>query len=269
MIQKEGFKLMAYKVVLVDDEPWSMISLKKNINWADAGFEIIAEFQNSVQALEFIEQSSPDAVFTDIRMPVISGIELMKKARGKGLNIEFVIVSGFAEFSYAQEAVRLGAFEYCLKPVDSQKTIDILKRLKLHLDKVKKTMQVNHGKGFGSCQEDAVGNIPSNIDNENFKKMLQYLNDNFYKKIKLKELSNRFFLHPNYTCYLFNKLLGTTFSDYLKEIRMKHAAEFLKKRELTIKEVANKAGYDDYFYFNKVFKKHYGSTPTEYRKNKV
>ncbi|MDR2078342.1 MAG: response regulator [Treponema sp.] len=101
-----------YRVLLVDDEPWALAGLRKIFKWHEKQFEISGETTDSVEALDLIRRQKPDAVFTDIRMPEISGIELMKLIRGEGLDIEFIIISGFAEFSYAQESLRLGAFDF-------------------------------------------------------------------------------------------------------------------------------------------------------------
>ena len=128
-----------YRVILIDDEPWALAGLRKIFKWHEKHFEIAAETTNSVEALDFIRSKNPDAVFTDIRMPEVSGIELMKKIRSEGLDIEFVIISGFAEFSYAQESLRLGAFDYCLKPIQQKEADNLLRSLWEYLEQKNKS----------------------------------------------------------------------------------------------------------------------------------
>lgn len=173
---------MPYKVVLVDDEPWALVYLKKIFKWESMGFEVIAETCNSVDALDIIIEKSPDVVLTDIRMPKISGIELMKEARARGNQSIFIIVSGFAEFSYAQEAIKLGAFEYCLKPLSSQKADELLNRLTETL-KRKNSVSGETDRDEDDILTELYGN---ELINPNFLKMLEYIKANYDRKLRLK-----------------------------------------------------------------------------------
>ncbi len=114
-----------FRAIIVDDEPWSILGLKKLFRRADYNFDIIAESTDSLEALEIIKSQSPDVVFTDIRMPEMNGLELMRAARDAKSSAEFVIISGFGEFEYAQEAIHFGVFDYLVKPI-SQATADLL-----------------------------------------------------------------------------------------------------------------------------------------------
>ena len=123
-----------YRVLIVDDEPWALIVTRKAFNWEENGFEIIGETTSSKKALDIIDSEHPDIVFTDIRMPNFDGIELIKIIRQRKIDTEFIIISGFAEFSYAQEAIHQGALDYCLKPVDPSKTDELLKKTHIYLE---------------------------------------------------------------------------------------------------------------------------------------
>lgn len=257
---------MSYRVILIDDEPWTLVYLKKTFKWDQMGFEVIAEIKNSEEAIDIICRECPDVVFTDIRMPKMSGLELMQRVKEKGINSTFIIISGFAEFSYAQEAVKLGAFEYCLKPISFEKADEILTRLKVNLDS-KKINLLNPANTVHNPVSELITSPVTEADvNKNFKKMLKHMQVNLNKKLQLKEVAKEFYLNPNYCCFLFNKNIGKTFSEFLTDLRMKEAVRILEDNELTIEEAAKKTGYDDYFYFNKVFKKYHGVTPAEYRK---
>ena len=122
-----------FSAILVDDEYWALRGIHEAFPWEKAGFRVAAQTTKSTEALELILREEPDVVFTDIRMPKISGIELMEKVREAGLNTEFVIISGFADFTYAQQAIRQGAFDYCLKPLDLESSAELLNRLTKHL----------------------------------------------------------------------------------------------------------------------------------------
>ncbi|MBC7884470.1 MAG: response regulator, partial [Saprospiraceae bacterium] len=133
MAYKTGVEDM-YRVLIVDDEPWALVVIRKLFNWEENGFEVIGETTSSKKAIDIISSEQPDVVFTDIRMPNFDGIELIKIIRQKKIDTEFIIISGFAEFSYAQEAIRNGALDYCLKPMDPNKTDQLLKRTYIHLE---------------------------------------------------------------------------------------------------------------------------------------
>lgn len=124
-----------YRVIIVDDEPWTLIGIRNAFNWDTHGFEIIAETTSSEEAFELICKNRPEIVFTDIKMPKYSGIDLMRMTRELGLDTEFVIISGFAEFSYAQEALKFGALDYCLKPINLHGTDELLKKAAAHFEK--------------------------------------------------------------------------------------------------------------------------------------
>ncbi|OCT15243.1 DNA-binding response regulator [Paenibacillus pectinilyticus] len=477
------------RVIIVDDEPWAIKGIRNAFNWHEYGFEIVGQFTSAHKAIAFISEESPDLVFTDIRMPDISGLDLMRMTKDMGLDVDFVVVSGFAEFAYAQEAIRYGALDYCLKPLDMELADPLIEKLALHFSKKRsvrnnlilealtapdkselkrltpffdrisddyylrvvivytdsekkegqaikfgergQTLEVEFGSRktlyilksdkiseldvqldaalFTASNIKSIGisSISTNYDQmaklikeselaashtflneekgifeyepklnlvnpfidgiassmkentfedmddiaqrlmyffsfhhlgmgevvylwnqvvstlvgtyyeelkdmeldflnyaelkerfENFESLCSYLNDifNYLKQrngqsmyesdknvyftqmvkyidnhyqdeLYLKDLSVKFLINQVYCCQLFKKVLGKTFSEYVTDLRIKKACDLLKKTELSIEEVATKVGYSDYYYFNKVFKKQCGITPTKFRKS--
>ncbi|MDR6551748.1 response regulator [Paenibacillus qinlingensis] len=477
-----------YSVIIVDDEPWAIKGIRNAFDWEKYGFEITGQFTSAHKAIEFIGEASPDLVITDIRMPEISGLDLMKRTKEMGLDVDFVVVSGFAEFAYAQEALRYGALDYCLKPLDiemadplieklalhfsnkrgvrnnlilealtssdksemnrlthlfdtstndyfrvvimyangenkhdhdlkalhfrpalevslgSRKTLYILKSesitdldvrfesadltdldvktvgissisnqydqmaklikeadiaastvflnevngsyeyeqklnlVKPYIDGISTIMQEkkfedmddimdrlmlyfkqnNLGMGevvylWNQVVSSLVGSYYEELQdmeldflnyselkerfetfeslcsflndivcylkqlnyqstnegdkNVYFSQMVKYIDNNFQSELYLKDLSVKFLINQVYCCQLFKKNLGKTFSEYVTDLRIKKACELLKHTEWSIDEIAAKVGYMDYYYFNKVFKKHSGITPTKFRKS--
>lgn len=128
-----------YRVLLVDDEIWSLEGINKLLDWEENGFSVMAQVTDPSEAWDIICSDKPDVVFTDIRMPEISGLELLNMSRKSGSTAEFIVVSGYAEFEYAQEALRYGAFDYQLKPIDPDEAEQLLGRLKEHLDRKQQT----------------------------------------------------------------------------------------------------------------------------------
>lgn len=126
-----------YNVLIVDDELLVINSLRNRISWNDLGFEVIGDARNGIAAYEKILQLRPDIVFTDIRMAGMNGLELIQKVNELSLNLQFIVISGYAEFAYAQNALKFGALDYCLKPFDENEIKGILKKAKAVLDKSK------------------------------------------------------------------------------------------------------------------------------------
>ena len=107
------------KVLLVDDEPFITQGLLKLIDWAKEGYEVVNTASNGQEAYEYIKNNHVDIVVTDIKMPVMNGIDFLKKIREEGYNdIEVVILSGYKDFEYAMEGMKYGCAGYVLKPVE-------------------------------------------------------------------------------------------------------------------------------------------------------
>lgn len=115
-----------YSVMIVDDEPIIRMGLKKIINWEDYGFKIVCEARDGEDALELLKVHNIDFIVSDIKMHKVTGIELLRSIRERELDTLVLLLSGYDEFSYAQEGIRLGAFDYILKPLDSEKLKNIL-----------------------------------------------------------------------------------------------------------------------------------------------
>jgi len=117
-----------YKVLIVDDEEWIRAGVKKMIHWEEMDLEFAGEASNGQAAYELIEKNHPDIVLTDIRMPVADGLELIEKSSKLKRNAVFILLSGYADFSYAKRAIQLNICEYLLKPIDEKELTDVLQK---------------------------------------------------------------------------------------------------------------------------------------------
>ena len=124
-----------YKVILVDDEVEVIDAMQALIHWAELGFEVVGSATNGVKALELVEKLQPDVVLTDIKMPYMDGLELARRLNKDYPNIYILLCTGFDEFEYAQEAVRLEIKEYMLKPINASELSAGLTKLKDTLDR--------------------------------------------------------------------------------------------------------------------------------------
>ncbi len=471
------------KVILVDDERYVIDSLRATVDWRRHGFAVVGEARSGAAALELIRAQKPDLVFTDIRMPGMDGLELIRLATEEGLPARFVAVSGYAEFTYVQTAMKYGAVGFCLKPFDADEIESILRKVReavegrrsflgfellesldegtpaawaralrilgelgfpcaegvglavvvavgsgsfslapgvssvevrlgpqkrLHLaclpagakgtdwlgitgvrdvsgigyaeatftreglragllhadlaahqhfvrpgtvladyariahDGARATAETHRLEAALESHDDAAvraaldrlreaaregrltiqhlllaynrtmaylgrrdaadreeylfrheqlaalhpdadamlddlaarlgrtglgrtAALPEEIRNEKFREILRYVNQNFTRDLSLQSISAQFNFNANYLSQLFKKTLSTTFTDYVTTLRVAHASELLLATNLSVSEVAERAGYDDYFYFTRVFKKATGMTASGFK----
>jgi len=122
-----------FKVLLVDDEPWALKSIENGLNWREFGFEITGRYQSIDMALEHMVSEIPHVVVTDIRIAGNNGLDLIKWIRERGLDIEVVVVTGYSDFHVAQAAIKLGVFDFLLKPINLDEGDAFLKKLSSHL----------------------------------------------------------------------------------------------------------------------------------------
>lgn len=125
---------MLYSCMLVDDEEDVISAIRQTIDWESLGFSVPREAHNGIEALEFAEESAPDVVLTDIKMPYMDGLTLSHRLKELYPSIKIIIFSGFDEFEYAKEAIRLEAEEYMLKPVDAGELSRVFQKVHEALD---------------------------------------------------------------------------------------------------------------------------------------
>lgn len=120
---------MKLKVLLVDDEPFILQGLKVLVDWESKGYEIAKTASNGMEALEYLKENQVDLIIADIRMPVMTGLELLQNIREKEIsNAYFIILSGYNDFKYAQKAIHYSCMDYILKPVQREVLLELLER---------------------------------------------------------------------------------------------------------------------------------------------
>jgi len=385
---------MVLKILLADDEPLILKNLMQIINWKELGCEIAGTAQNGQEALAFIEKEPIDILLTDISMPGMTGIELLRKINASKNKPITILISGYDDFEYAIEGIRNNALDYILKPIDYEelqacveKAINkiaeerknkyeqdkftlykivmneklesgISNRANTYLAMIAKTTETaiesiileNQSKYFHEdtklysykiaddlayliveCSHArkgqelekatafaqnllervtekftlAIGSavdclfdirqsvqsakalikfehcIDSNIlteaclkENNKAKntaadlmdEALSYIKNNFQKDLSMEMAAEKIELSVSYFSLLFKQKTGTTFLDYLTNLRVEYACLLLEKSDMKTYEIAQKVGYTDQRYFSQVFKKKVKQTPSEYRK---
>jgi len=242
-----------YKVYIVDDEKLVVDNLINSLPWLENGFEVIGSNTNSIIAISEITLKKPDVVFADLKMPACGGIELIRRIKENEVDTEFVILSAYEDFKASREFFLMGGFDYINKPLDQDKTALILEKLSRKLV----------SKSNKTPMDQFVASKSSGFDN-----LVNFIINNFNKKLTLKELSEKFSMSQTYICDLFSKHYNSTFIIFVTNLRMKEAGRLIVETGTPLKEIAIFCGYSKYNHFCKVFKAHFGISPSEYRENR-
>lgn len=237
------------QVVLVDDEIMIREGFKRLFDWASHDCEVIGEAADGMEALAQIDHLQPDIVIMDINIPIINGLKVIQTSRMRYPDMAFIIVSGYDDFSYCREALRMRITDYILKPVNYEEFGSCIDRLKIALYEKRKTEEQD------AQEERTITGI------------IRYLQEHLDKEISLNILADEFHLSSQYISQLFKSEIGVNFLAYLTSIRMERAKKLLLATSLSIGEISEKCGYADYRVFTKAFKKEEGSTPSQYRRN--
>lgn len=240
-----------YRVYVVDDDSVILDEIVNTVPWLDNGFEVVGFSTSPVDAIDEIKRLCPVVVFSDLKMPDMDGVEMIKQLQESFGACEFVMLSAFDSFEDSRRFFRMQGFDYILKPVRQQEVQIVLERLAKRLSSK-----------YSQEQEETGGLTPA------FAELIEYVNTHFQKKHTLDSLAKQFNLGPNYICNLFAKHFNSTLTRYITALRMQEALRLMQIPGKAYKEVAVDCGYSDYYYFCKVFKEFYGASPTAYQRGK-
>lgn len=271
------------KILIVEDEPKARASLAALVGRLRPS-ALVQTAVNGAAALKLCRETDFDLIFTDIKMPGMSGLEMLDKLDSSCRQI--VIVSGYADFSYAQHAIQRGVADYLLKPVSPAKIRQALERAEQNLRGVKRSCLVRYLQEYPFLEKEHRRWLRQrlNLDGDVFvlwgrgsasgedsesgwavRLVKQFVRENYVSEISLKSLSEITYLHPNYLSKIFKQETGENISDYILRFRIEKAKELLRDPSLKIYEVAEKTGFHASKYFASVFKAEVGVTPSEFR----
>lgn len=241
---------MALKLLIAEDEDMIRKGMEKYIRLHTDRFSHIYTAKNGQEAVDIIFRSRPEIMLLDVQMPVKNGIEVMKEAKGAGILPATVILSGYEEFKYAQQALNYGAKNYMLKPSRSS---DILAQILEIADSVEGVKEIHKAR---------EGSHASPVE-----KARQYVEEYYNEELTLQRVADVVGISPGYLSTLFSQFMDMGFVDYLNHVRIEHACDYLKQNYFKTYEIAYKVGFRDEKYFTRVFKKVTGMTPSEYKKS--
>lgn len=242
-----------YRVFVVEDENLIAKNIAKNIESENPAFSVCGIFSNGEDALSAIKEQPPEVVFTDISMPVMSGLELASKIHETYGNIRTVIITGYADFEYVREALHYAVEDYLLKPVNKEELGKVLKKLELSLTDISAPHFNDEGEKRDLSPEEIVTLVKDHVKK------------NYADELDLNTIAQNLGFSSSYLTKIFNKVENTTPSKYIRNYRMQIAKQLLAGSDMTISQVASSVGYNDPFHFSKSFKSTFGISPTDFR----
>ncbi|UQZ88140.1 DNA-binding response regulator [Deltaproteobacteria bacterium Smac51] len=221
------------RAIVADDEPAVASIISHFIEKESLPVSIEGIAENGGQALELIGEMKPDIVFMDIQMPVHTGLEVMRRQP----DFRYVIITAFESFNYAQEALRLGACDILLKPIDCSQLLEAISR----------------SIGYNFTQ-----NLLSN-------QALDFIHNNFATQFDLTTLSEKFHTSASHLARTFKKHVGVSIVYYVNKLRIDKSKTILDDQSISIQEAAISVGYESLNNYYKYFKTFTGMTPAAYR----
>lgn len=253
-------------VFVADDEPWSIMALKGIIDWVEHDFVICGEAEDGKQALARILRMKPDLVISDIRMPEMDGLALIKALREQNMDTQVLLLSGYSDFEYAREALKLGCLGYLVKPVDEKELLSYLETVKKKIERRRMQEKAIQNDNEEQSKQEKANEEQYVSERILVSDMVEYIKEHYKESLSLQILSEEFGLNESYISSLIKKRTGKKFGEHLVEIRVNKAQELLRTTNMTIEEIASDIGIPDYYYFIKVYKKATGLSPAAYRK---
>lgn len=251
-----------YQVLIAGDELPEGVGIVSVIDWEKFGMEVVADVSNGQEALEAYSAYHPDVLITDIRMPVMSGMELIGKIRESDSGISIVIITCVEDFETVRGALPERVTGYILKMTTTIKEIETV------LGKVQREL-VNRKRFIGDrklslANDSAVLNKSMRVLGPEISKAIGFIEKNL-SDVNLMNTARHVNLSQSYFSTVFKKEMGVSFSDYVIQARIDRAKELFIASDYKICYVASILGFNDPSYFSRVFKKITGIRPNEYR----
>lgn len=252
-----------YTLLIVDDEPNILVGMKALIDWQSYGVTRIETATNCSDALARAVDTRPQLALIDVCIGKEFGQDLVKRIKKSGVDCACIMMSGHREFGYACEALRCGAWDYLLKPIQADKleaVVELIIKEKLH-------GTVNHAskdEEMDPVLNRKLSELPTLIN-----KLLAMVRAEYRDNITLKSIADRLRMNSTYLGQLFIKETGLKFSEYVMLYRLNMAKEHILYTDEKIAVIAEEVGYSNLNYFYTHFRSYFNMTPSEMRLKKA
>ena len=241
------------KVLVVEDEEMIRKGIVLAVDWAALDCVVVGEAANGVEALEAVERLNPSLIITDLKMPRMDGIEMLRCLRERGNHVYVIILTAYDSFTYAQSALRLGAVDFLLKPFhdgDLEQAVTALRRRM----------------GGAEREEPALPGLKKGDKSKYVLEAMDYIGKHYQDpNISISDIALDLGISEGHLSRTFKKETDYTLLNYLTRYRIHKAMELLRDCRVKVYEVAAQVGYRDITYFSATFKRVTGLTPSEYQ----
>ncbi len=240
-----------YRVVLIDDESIIVEGLRKVVPWAEYGCEVAGTAGNAAAGAALIRELRPHILFTDIRMPGQDGLAMLAGLRSEFPDMQVSVLTGYRDFSYAQQAIRLGVTRFLLKPSKMDEITEALQTMTARLDKL--------------APEEGPEDQPPPASSFIVNQAMSYIEKNYAGKLTLQTVAEHCYVSQWHLSKLLNRYAEKNFYDILNAVRIQKAKELLADPRLKIGQISEMVGYADTAHFARTFRKLVGMSANEFR----
>lgn len=261
-----------FRLVVIDDEPMVVKGLTEIVPWHEIGCEVVGTAEDGEEGLRLIRERQPDIVISDIQMPKLSGLQMIRAMNLEKSDVRFIIMTGYRQFEFAKEAIDLGVMKFLLKPtnieelkaavVDVTAVIDEEQSKEEDLETLRKKVGIYEA--LKDDEKDSSEEEPHRIKYL-AKQAIVYIKEHYSEKIDLQSVADQLYISTWYLSKLFKQEIGSSFVTVLNEVRIAEARRLLTESNLKVYEICEEVGYQDVPYFTRTFKKYTGTTPNKYR----
>lgn len=252
-----------YKLLIVDDEPQILEGMKLTLDWGKFGFKRIETCETYADAITKSIDFLPDLAILDVCIGNDRGYDLIRKLKELRLSAKYIMMSGYDEFKYAQQAIRCGARDYLLKPINRTKLQEAVE--KIIVEELNGTLDDADDKYLDT---DPVLGVHYDNLSKLTNRILLMIKAEFSQNLSLKGVAERFRMNSTYLGQLFLRETQMKFSEYLMAYRMLQAKERIQFTDDKISSIANSVGYPNLNYFYTHFQAFFNKSPSELRKKK-
>ena len=275
-----------YKVIIVDDEPIIVEGLQKGIEWEKWNCEIVGTGSSGMEGLELVKKLEPDILISDISMANMDGLAMVAAIKSEHPNVEVCLLTGFRNFEYAQQAIKLGVTRFLLKPSKIDELEEAIDAMIKNLQSKGKTGESDLD-NIWDCQNSDEKYLYNTFIKERLnqheddskirfndansyiiKKAIIYMYNNYVQKLSLLDVADHCYISSWHLSKLLNQYTGKGFFEIVNRIRIDKAKELLKGSTAKIQEISDMVGFQDLTHFSRIFKNYEGILPKDYRNSK-
>lgn len=258
------------RVLIAEDEDIIRKGLIFTTDWLGMNCVVAAEAANGQEGLEKILECRPDIVIADIHMPLMDGIEMIRRA-SETVKFKSIILTSYADFDYAKRAIEAKVSEYLLKPVDEEELKALIGRLE---KEIASSRQMEHMLEQAEQAEILSGALNLEYymkldlsENQYISRTIEEIRLHYAEKLSVETISDKLGVSSSYLSRKFKEVTGQTFLDFLNKYRVQQAVSLLETRTYRVSEISEATGFSDYKHFCAVFKKYTTKSPTKFIKD--